>query len=995
MRARAWLHWPFFTQTTFFLVLFSLLSIDEEGPGRLWCPAYLIYGTEPKLTPVKHNRSFSGHFFVPGSGIMTGISGGAASSSGSSMFMQPPASGTSTRDAVSNANSSHQHRRENSAGSSGKLPREVLDLLTGTEGSTRGDAASTASKAYSAPLPPMVPFIPVQFPKKPWSSNNTSNKNKSSTAKAASIDAKQQKQPQGQPPKPRPKWKWAPFTSSARSDGAVFCHWVKSHVEYPDYPYARFDMHLDPLAYTYQEYEFVEARLLQQQQEQESIPGRSTAKISAPQSLEWTRNDTEVLTDLVRIYDLRWPVVHDRYILKLDGNDSNRPSRTLEELQYRYYSFATTLIQLRTEESTHDELEAMHLVSPHSQQASDQKEEGGAALDHRAPYDPSASATRQDSGGTVNTTAAVAGGDTHRRKKEMASTPSSSAAAIRSAHVTPKAAQMALKLQQHRILHHFGTGTSTREFSLKRERERRQLLQVQWDRTLAEEQEEEQLLQELKLVDQQLRKLKKSGRHLLVAANGGGGEVTSMIDPEAKALEANLARMGVLGGGGVTMGDGLASDTSPTAGLDSAFSTAALPHHGIPYLQSARLGNPTTSGSSGSSFGGTKSAGLGVSKIMLKKMELTLEELDINLTMPSGGAASAITSANASRSTSPLPPSTSAGGANINANDPNSAAATGKDEKPLPLVPTKRVCDLYDSCRKQILILLSLQKVAHAREIEVATKRQRLVKVKNAAEAATSRLAAQKEQAAAAAAAAVAASSAAAAAKAAKAQSKAAAASSQTKPLGSTSAAQAAAAATSAKMAAATAKATAKSLPTSNIMAGGFDGGGMLPTTTGSKTTPKSKSSKSKPSSSGAPSTGLSTTTTTTSKKKKKSTKSAPTAAADATALKMTTGATAAAAGGIGTTPTTKKSSSAGSKRKSTSKKSKATVAAATSLKVNSGAPGGAASASGLPSATAPNAAAVRKPPSTATKITTSSSAQATGSAAPPTEPSKKKIKKV
>lgn len=29
------------------------------------------------------------------------------------------------------------------------------------------------------------------------------------------------------------KWIWAPFASSARNDGAMFYHWVKSHVEYP------------------------------------------------------------------------------------------------------------------------------------------------------------------------------------------------------------------------------------------------------------------------------------------------------------------------------------------------------------------------------------------------------------------------------------------------------------------------------------------------------------------------------------------------------------------------------------------------------------------------------------------------------------------------------------------------------------------------------------------------------------------------------------------
>ena len=54
--------------------------------------------------------------------------------------------------------------------------------------------------------------------------------------------------------KARP-WTWAPFASSSRTDGTMFYHWVRANVEYPDYPYARFDLHLDPLVYTDEEYQ--------------------------------------------------------------------------------------------------------------------------------------------------------------------------------------------------------------------------------------------------------------------------------------------------------------------------------------------------------------------------------------------------------------------------------------------------------------------------------------------------------------------------------------------------------------------------------------------------------------------------------------------------------------------------------------------------------------------------------------------------------------------
>ena len=49
------------------------------------------------------------------------------------------------------------------------------------------------------------------------------------------------------------KWVWAPFSSTARNDGADFHHWVKAGVEYPDYPFARFNVHLDSVEYTEEE----------------------------------------------------------------------------------------------------------------------------------------------------------------------------------------------------------------------------------------------------------------------------------------------------------------------------------------------------------------------------------------------------------------------------------------------------------------------------------------------------------------------------------------------------------------------------------------------------------------------------------------------------------------------------------------------------------------------------------------------------------------------
>eukprot|EP00977_Amphora_coffeiformis_P005725 scaffold1211_cov169-Amphora_coffeaeformis.AAC.24 len=114
-------------------------------------------------------------------------------------------------------------------------------------------------------------------------------------------------------------WVWAPFSSSSRTDGTLFYHWVRANVEYPDYPFARFDIHLDPVVYSDDEY----ARWL-------------TSK-------EWTKAETDQLMDFARRFELRWAVIFDRW---LDYYDM-QTSRRIEDLQHRYYQVAAILNQRR------------------------------------------------------------------------------------------------------------------------------------------------------------------------------------------------------------------------------------------------------------------------------------------------------------------------------------------------------------------------------------------------------------------------------------------------------------------------------------------------------------------------------------------------------------------------------------------------------------------------------------------------------------------------
>ena len=119
--------------------------------------------------------------------------------------------------------------------------------------------------------------------------------------------------------KPARPWVWAPFSSSSRTDGTLFYHWVRANVEYPDYPFARFDIHLDPVVYSDDEY----SRWL-------------TSK-------EWTKAETDQLMDFARRFELRWAVIYDRW---LDFYDMNT-SRRIEDLQHRYYQVAAVLNQRR------------------------------------------------------------------------------------------------------------------------------------------------------------------------------------------------------------------------------------------------------------------------------------------------------------------------------------------------------------------------------------------------------------------------------------------------------------------------------------------------------------------------------------------------------------------------------------------------------------------------------------------------------------------------
>jgi DNA methyltransferase 1-associated protein 1 len=397
----------------------------------------------------------------------------------------------------------------------GGMSRDVMRLIAGT------------NDPISAILPPMVPTFIVKV-----------------GAKTISSDKKCR------------KWEWAPFTTSARSDGHKFRHWVRAGVEYPDYPYARFDIHLDPVQYTDEEYR----KHLQDE--------------------TWTKSDTDKLMDMARIMELRWAIIHDRWCGDFPGDN-----RKIEDLQYRFYFVAATLTQVRITKEAAAEVSALSSV-PNA--------------DTSEPH-------------LLETAAARA---------------------------------IATSEPQHQpFMANIGTGTSNKlVFDLAKERERRAYLEQCWNRTKAEEEEELALRKELKLIEMQLRKLKKSGGHILAGSLPGSQNPSRSVSPVPVPTSAEAAAL-----------------------LDKAFSsTAPTPMPETPYLQSGRLAPPAIGGP------------LGINKTTLKRMETVLEELK---------------------------------------------AATK------PLVPTKRICDLFDTVRKDILTLLTLQKGLLQKSGQLQSKRLRLAKL--------------------------------------------------------------------------------------------------------------------------------------------------------------------------------------------------------------------------------------------------------------------------
>ncbi|TVY50828.1 SWR1-complex protein 4, partial [Lachnellula cervina] len=160
--------------------------------------------------------------------------------------------------------------------------------------------------------------------------------------------------------KPVAKWEQKPFRNSARDgDPLVLRHWRRK-TERPPVPPVGEDGNVDvemeegvaPKAE-----EMVEDSTFAKYNVRVNVPEYTEDEYNAKlQNKDWTKLETDHLVGLAYEYDLRWPVIWDRYEPPLPAPDAPDSLlglvlppkiRTMEDLKARYYSVAATMMAER------------------------------------------------------------------------------------------------------------------------------------------------------------------------------------------------------------------------------------------------------------------------------------------------------------------------------------------------------------------------------------------------------------------------------------------------------------------------------------------------------------------------------------------------------------------------------------------------------------------------------------------------------------------------
>ncbi|PXF44738.1 DNA methyltransferase 1-associated protein 1 [Gracilariopsis chorda] len=146
-------------------------------------------------------------------------------------------------------------------------------------------------------------------------------------------------------------WVIAPFRNSARKDGLTFSHWTRVGAP-SDSAFARFNKQIKMITYSKEEYEKYLKNLIPLADAPKGEKERPNTNAKLPKSerndihnilpqAAWTKEETDTLFSLCRRFDMRFPIVHDRWPTSLSP-------RSVDELKDRYYSVARRLIDVRT-----------------------------------------------------------------------------------------------------------------------------------------------------------------------------------------------------------------------------------------------------------------------------------------------------------------------------------------------------------------------------------------------------------------------------------------------------------------------------------------------------------------------------------------------------------------------------------------------------------------------------------------------------------------------
>jgi len=474
-------------------------------------------------------------------------------------------------------------------------------------------------------------------------------------------------------------------------------HWVRAGVEYPDYPYARFDVHLEKLSYNEhadgaeggvgtdtvgggREGGGVGTKKDDSNDHATSLivvdaaasAGKKSDKVDIFKEYlrdqNWTQSETDALLNLCQIHELRWPIIMDRWMSQFGPLCGKK----VEDLQHRYYTIGTILNRKKVERAVQVEAEKLAKALAVGQSGVNNSAIGGAdVISIGVGMGVGGDGVKNNAAGSLSFNALDS-----QSKEKLVTQHALAHSMVISSSATVSTMVGDVKASIQPPIPSINTGTSNQPiFDLQTERQRRRILEMIWLRSKEEELEEAELVKELKAIETQIRRLKKSGGHILAAAAASSTTSTNANSSQRLGINSNTA------GSTPTSSRGTSPVPPPSFGVmtagkdttDSSYSmlhaqfssTAPTPTPGTPYLQSGRLVQPATGGH------------LSINKTTLKRMGQVLKELNIM-------------------------------------------------ERP---IPTKRVCDMYDHVRKGALTLLTLQKVMLKKEGEVVSRMIKLEKI--------------------------------------------------------------------------------------------------------------------------------------------------------------------------------------------------------------------------------------------------------------------------